>query len=628
MNQTHDPHAPGSKAAVLVALGVVFGDIGTSPLYAMRECFSGRHGLVAEPENILGVMSMVFWTLTLVISIKYMALVLRANNHGEGGVLALMALVTSFFTVGCKRWKSLTVLGIFGASLLLADAMITPAISVLGAVEGLSAVHADWRPWILPIGIGFLVLLFMNQHRGTGQIGLIFGPVMLAWFIAIGGLGLGSLIRNPAALAAIDPRHAIGICFSDPGRAFVVLGSVFLTVTGAEAMYADMGHFGTRAIRIGWFAVSMPCLLLNYFGQGALLLRDPGAAEHLFYAVAPAWSRPALLVLATAATLIASQAVIAGAFSLATQAVQLDLTPRLMVRRTSAHAYGQVYVPAINWMLMAGTVYLAIEFRSSSNLAAAYGVAVSLDMTITTILLAIAAATVWKWAPWKVAGLLIIFLPLDFSFVSSNLLKITSGGWLPLLVAFLGTLVMTTWARGRALVRKRMEADIPELDIFLDDIRHRKPQRVQGTSVFLTENARRVPRAWLHNFLHNKIVHQNVLLLSVRTTLQPTVSDADRITVEDLGDGIHRVTLHYGFMQQPNVPHALGLLEEPLRPKPATTSYFLGRVQVSLRHEGKSEMVLWRRGLFAWLARNAMNTPDYFRLPPNRVIELGAMVPL
>jgi len=372
----------------------------------------------------------------------------------------------------------------------------------------------------------------------------------------------------------------------------------------------------------------MPGLLLNYFGQGALLLRDPGAAEHLFYAVAPPWARPALLVLATVATMIASQSVIAGAFSLATQAVQLDLTPRLMVRRTSAHAYGQVYVPAINWLLMVGTVYLAIEFGSSSNLAAAYGVAVSLDMTITTLLLAIAAYTVWGWTPWKVAAIIAVFLPLDTAFVSSNLVKIASGGWLPLLVALLGTTVMTTWSRGRALVRRRMELDIPELEIFLKDIRRRKPHRVQGTAVFLTEDARRVPRALLHNFLHNRIVHENVLLLSVRTTLEPTVSDTDRIRAEDLGDGIHRVTLHYGFMQQPNVPRDLALLAEGIRPAPQTTSYFLGRVQVSLRHEGKSDMAIWRRGLFAWLARNAMNTPDYFRLPHNRVIELGALVPL
>lgn len=616
------------RAIVLGALGVVFGDIGTSPLYAVRECFSGPHGLPAQPEIILGVLSMVFWTLMLVISLKYMALVLRADNKGEGGVLALMALVTAHFRSGGKRWRSFTVLGIFGASLLLADAMITPAISVLGAMEGLGAVRAEWQPWILPIAVGILVILFATQHHGTGQIGKVFGPVMLVWFAVLGILGTASIARNPGVLCAIDPRHAATICFSDPARAFIVLGSVFLTVTGAEAMYADMGHFGTRAIRIGWFAVAMPGLLLNYFGQGAVLLRDPSAAEHLFYAVAPAWAQPALLVLATVATMIASQAVIAGAFSLAAQAVQLDLTPRLMVRRTSASAYGQVYVPAINWALMLGTIYLALEFGTSSNLAAAYGVAVSLDMTIATLLLAIAAHVVWRWPLWKIAALIVVFLPLDLSFVSSNLLKIASGGWLPLLVAFAGTAIMTTWSRGRALVRQRMEQDIPDLEIFLDDIRGRKPLRVPGTAVFLTENARRVPRAWLHNYLHNKIVHQRVLLLSVRTTLEPTVPAAERLDAEDLGDGIHRVTLRYGFMEQPNVPRALEQLPPEIRPSPNSISYFLGRVQVSLRHEGKSAMVGWRRGLFAWLARNAMNTPDYFRLPPNRVVELGAQVPL
>lgn len=618
----------GKHAAVLGALGVVFGDIGTSPLYAVRECFTGSHGLATQPETILGVLSMVFWTLLLVISLKYMALVLRADNKGEGGVLALMALVTAHFRSGGKRWRSFTILGIFGASLLLADAMITPAISVLGAIEGLGALRAEWHPWILPIAVAILVVLFATQHRGTGQIGMVFGPVMLVWFSVIGILGFASVAKNPAVLCAIDPRHALGICFSDPARAFIVLGSVFLTVTGAEAMYADMGHFGINAIRKGWFAVSMPGLLLNYFGQGAVLLRDPSAAEHLFYAVAPPWAQPALLVLATVATMIASQAVIAGAFSLATQAVQLDLTPRLMVRRTSAQAYGQVYVPAINWFLMLGTIYLALEFGSSANLAAAYGVAVSLDMTITTLLLAIAAHVVWRWPLWKIAAVIVVFLPLDLSFVSSNLLKIASGGWLPLLVALAGTTLMTTWSRGRALVRERMEQDIPELDLFLDDVRKRKPHRVPGTAVFLTEDARRVPRAWLHNYLHNKVVHQRVLLLSVRTTLEPTVPIEDRLTTEDLGDGIHRVTLHYGFMQQPNVPRALELLPPEIRPAPSSTSYFLGRVQVSLRHEGKTEMAGWRRGLFAWLARNAMNTPDYFRLPPNRVVELGAQVPL
>lgn len=623
-----EPSPRGKHAAVLGALGIVFGDIGTSPLYAMRECFTGRHGLPAEPAIILGVVSMVFWTLMLVISLKYMALVLRADNKGEGGILALMALVTAHFRSGGKRWRSLTILGIFGASLLLADAMITPAISVLGAMEGLGAVRAEWHPWILPIAIAILVVLFATQHHGTGQIGMVFGPVMLVWFSVIGVLGLASVCQNPAILCALDPRHAIGICFSDPTRAFVVLGSVFLTVTGAEAMYADMGHFGTRAIRSGWFAVAMPGLLFNYFGQGAVLLRDPSAAQHLFYDVAPGWAQPGLLVLATVATMIASQAVIAGAFSLATQAVQLDLTPRLLVQRTSAAAFGQVYVPAINWFLMLGTIYLALEFGSSSNLAAAYGVAVSLDMTITTLLLAIAAHAVWRWPLWKIAAAVAIFLPLDLAFVSSNLLKILSGGWLPLLVAFAGTAVMTTWSRGRALVRERMEQDIPDLNLFLDDIRKRKPHRVPGTAVFLTEDARRVPRAWMHNFLHNRIVHQQVLLLSVRTTLEPTVSIADRVKSEDLGEGIHRVTLRYGFMQQPNVPRALELLPPEIRPATTSTSYFLGRVQVSLRHEGKKQMAGWRRALFAWLARNAMNTPDYFRLPPNRVVELGAQVPL
>ncbi len=616
------------RGLVLAALGVVFGDIGTSPLYALRECFTGHQGLPLAADTILGVLSMVTWTLLLVISVKYMILVLRANNRGEGGVLALMALVTTYFRQGGRRWRSITVLGIFGASLLVADAMITPAISVLGAMEGIGAMKPHWSGLVLPASIGILVALFATQRFGTGRIGMVFGPVIVIWFLALGLIGLWQVFASPSVLVAFDPRHAIGLCMHHPGHAFAVLGSVFLTVTGAEAMYADMGHFGTRAIQTGWFRIALPGLLLNYFGQAAVLLRDPATAPHLFYETAPPWSRPALIVLATIATVIASQAVISGTFSLATQAVQLDLTPRLVVQRTSATAYGQVYVPMINWMLMVGTVYLMLEFRSSSNLAAAYGIAVSINMLFTTLLLAVAAHLIWRWPIWRVALALLAFVAIDALFVASNLLKIESGGWIPLLIAAAGTAIMTTWSRGRALVRARMEKDIPDLEVFLRDVRRLEGARIPGTAVYFTEDPTRAPRAWLHNFIHNRALHQSVILLTIKSSLEPYADEEDRITCEDLGDRIFRVAVTYGFMEQPDVPKALASLPDDVRPQPNRTSYFLGRVQVSLRHEGKRDMAFWRRGLFAWLARNAMNTPDYFRLPPNRVVELGALVPL
>lgn len=616
------------RGLVLAALGVVFGDIGTSPLYALRECFTGHHGLQPTSDSILGVLSMVTWTLMLIISLKYMLLVLRADNRGEGGVLALMALIKPYFRHGGRRWRCVIVLGIFGASLLVADAMITPAISVLGAMEGLGAMKPQWGGLVLPASVGILVGLFAVQRFGTGRIGLVFGPVIVTWFLALGLVGLWRVIGTPSVLLALDPRYAVGLWAHHPGYAFTVLGSVFLTITGAEAMYADMGHFGIRAIRAGWFRVALPGLLFNYYGQAAVLLHDPAAAPHLFYETAPMWLRPAMLVLATMATIIASQAVISGTFSLASQAVQFDLTPRLVVRRTSPTAYGQVYVPAINLLLMVGTIYLMLEFKSSSNLAAAYGIAVSINMLFTTVLLAAATRFIWRWPLWQIALLLPPLIVIDGLFAGSNLLKVGSGGWIPLLIAIAGTVVMMTWSRGRALIRARMEQDIPDLEVFLKDVRGLDTARIPGTAVYFTEDPARAPRAWLHNFIHNRAVHQTVILLTVRTSLDPYIDASRRVTCEDLGGRFFRVKIAYGFMEQPDVPHALAALPEDVRPEPIRTSYFLGRVQVSLRHGHTKQMAHWRRGLFAWLARNAMNTPDYFRLPPNRVVELGAQVPL
>lgn len=625
--------APGPRGRlpilVLASLGVVFGDIGTSPLYALRECFRGPFGVAPTPANVLGVLSLVFWALVLVISVKYLLLVLRADNQGEGGILALMALVQPPWDGHggpARRVRyALGLLGLFGAALLYGDGMITPAISVLSAVEGLSVAAPALDPAVVPLTILILVGLFAVQHRGTGRVGAVFGPIVLLWFAALAALGLRGILEAPAVLAAAHPAHALQF-FADHGvLGFLVLGTVFLVVTGGEALYADLGHFGARPIRLGWFAVALPGLLLNYFGQGALLLVRP-ETDHAFYRLAPPWAIVPLIVLATAATIIASQAIISAAFSLALQSIRLGYSPRLLVRHTSPTERGQVYVPSINWALMAGTVGLVLAFRSSGGLAAAYGVAVSMIMVITTLLLFLAARDVWGWPWWAATLLLPPFLAIDLAFLGANLVKIAHGGWVPLVVAAGVFTLLATWHRGRRILSARLETQSRPLMDFIADARAAPPVRVPGTGVFMTPDARAAPLSLLRNYAHNKVLHERVIVLNVRGRDVPRIPPERRIRIEDLGGGFYRVFADYGFLELPSVPeifertraYGLGLDWDE-------TTVFLGRERV-LASRRPGGMALWRETLFGLMARNARHPAAYYQIPPERVLELGARV--
>jgi KUP system potassium uptake protein len=619
---------PGGRYLLVLclgALGVVYGDIGTSPLYAIRECFSGSHPVAVNQPNVLGILSLIFWSLVLVISIKYLALVMRADNRGEGGIMALLSLIrpkTELRSPG--RWM-LIAMGLFGASLLYGDGMITPAISVLSAVEGLRVATPFFDPYIVPITIVILMWLFSVQRRGTAGIGAMFGPVTLLWFVVLAVLGVWHISQNASVLWAINPVHAVRFFVLNRWLGFLTLGVVFLVITGAEALYADMGHFGRRPIRITWFVVVLPSLLLNYFGQGALLLLDPTAAENPFYRMVPRWALFPMVVLATAATVIASQAVISGTFSLTRQAIQLGYLPRLEIDHTSAREIGQIYIPAINWALMMACIGLVVGFRESSNLAAAYGLAVTTDMVFTTILFA--AVTRIRWG-WRMAGslmLAIAFLAIDLPFWGANLPKIPHGGWFPLLMAFITFLVMTTWTTGRRILNDRLEEGMIEDQLFLRSLEQNPPVRVPGTAVFMDRTPERTPHALLHNIKHNKILHQRVILLTVVTLEVPHTTDAERLQVRPVGHNIFRVLVRYGFMEDPDIPAVLQRLPEFGVPfSPADTTYFLGRE--TLIPSRRRALVLWRYKLFAWMLRNATSASFYFRLPPNRVVELGAQI--
>ena len=625
---SHEDTTPAPSARlVLTALGVVYGDIGTSPLYAVRECFRGAGGLAVSAANVLGILSLIFWSLILVISLKYLLFVMDADNRGEGGILALTTLVLRIRKIKPVRLLVLGTLGLFGAALLYGDGMITPAISVLSAVEGLNAATPLFQPYVIPIALFILVLLFSFQHHGTAGIGAVFGPVMLIWFMVIGLLGLVSVLHNPRVLAAFDPRYAWAVFSHNGWRAFVVLGTVFLVVTGGEALYADMGHFGKRPIQTGWFAFVFPALLLNYFGQGALLLGHPGTVENLFYKLAPAWALYPMVMLATAATVIASQAVISGAFSLTRQAVQLGYCPRLAIVHTSQEQIGQVYVPSVNWLLMLGTVGLVLGFRHSGSLAAAYGIAVSATMVITTILMFFVAHRRWKWhlavALPVCAGLLCV----DLAFFSSNITKVVSGGWVPLLVASTVFAVMTTWKQGRRLLKRKLDARVVRLKTFLNEISGQNPIRVPGTAVFLTANPNGVPTTLVSNFRHNKILHAQVILLNVTTREIPRVFPSERIDVQDIGNGFFRVMLNYGFSEHPDIPKALKKLRIAGVPfDPEQTTFFLGRENLLVGKD--AAMPAWRRQLFVFLSRSARDATKFFRIPSRQVIELGVQVEL
>ncbi len=635
---SHAPPIRGPRDLLklsLGALGVVYGDIGTSPLYAMRECFSEHTGIAPTLGNVLGILSLFSWTLLFVVVVKYLGFVMRADNQGEGGILALLALVMGreAETQGPggnhrRRRAALVALGVFGAALLLADGMITPVISVLGALEGLEIATPVFRGAVVPIALAILVALFLVQKRGTAGIATVFGPAMLVWFVAIGAAGLPAILRHPEVLAAFDPRHGLRFLLEHRRAGLLVLGAVFLCVTGSEALYADMGHFGRRPIRFAWFFVAFPALLTNYYGQGALLVGAGGArVENPFYQLAPGLLLYPMLAIATLAAVIASQALISGAFSLARQATQLGLLPRLTVVYTSREARGQIYVPEINALLLAAAVLLVVGFRSSGALAAAYGIAVVSTMIITTLLLYTVSREIWGWSLPAALGLAGLFLAVDLPFLGANATKIAAGGWFPLVIALAMFVVMTSWHEGRAHVLGVLERGSLPLAAFVADVGERRPHRVRGAAVVLASEGGGTPRVLLHHFKHNQVLHETVVLLTVVSAVVPEVDPRGRVSVEPLGEGFWRVVARYGFMETPDVPTALaecaplGLELDPHR-----TSYFLGRQ--TLLPTGRSPLGLWRERLFVLLSRNARPAQAFFQIPPNRVVELGAQIEL
>ncbi len=619
-------HNSPLRLLILGALGVVYGDIGTSPLYALRECFFGDHGVSASPGNVLGVLSLVFWSLVIIVTLKYHVYVIKFDNHGEGGILALMALVQPQPGRGRRRHWLLIALGLFGAALLYGDGMITPAISVLSAVEGLEVATTYFTPYVIPITLAILIALFVFQRRGTTRIGSIFGPIMLLWFATLALLGILGILRDPSVLAALNPIHGVRFFVHNGWQGFLVLGAVFLVATGGEALYADLGHFGERPIQIDWFLIVAPALMLNYLGQGALVLHDPAAASNPFYRLAPSWALYPLVALATAATVIASQAIISGAFSLTRQAVQLRYLPRLTIIHTSSGEIGQIYIPSVNWLLMVATVALVVGFRASTNLAAAYGIAVTTTMVITTIL-AFVVARQRRWRMWILIPITAGFLFVDLAFFFANMAKVVHGGWVALLVAVVVITVMRTWKKGLDLVAHRMETDALPIATFVASVLLHPTQRVPGTAVFLVSDPDGTPAALLHNIKHNGVLHDDNVILTVLTEEVPHVQAADRLRSEVLGPGFRRITLRYGFMQDPNVMTALDSVEgRALGFDPQQATYFLSRN--TLLPTRTSGMALWRQRLFVFLSRNALRPSQFFHLPPNRVVELGMRVEL
>ena len=610
----------------LGALGVVYGDIGTSPLYALRECFHSKHGVPPTPENILGILSLIFWSLVVVISLKYLVFVMRADNRGEGGILALMSLVRGGGDRSVRRIV-LVSLGLFGSALLYGDGMITPAISVLSAIEGIEVATPQFTPFVVPITVVVLIVLFVMQRIGTARVGAMFGPVMAVWFAVIAILGIMHIVKEPHVLVAVDPLHAIHFFIVNRLHGYLVLGAVFLVVTGGEALYADMGHFGARPIRLAWFIIVFPALLLNYFGQGALLLHNPEGVENPFFHMAPLWARVPLVALAAIATVIASQAVISGAFSLTRQAVQLGYAPRIQIRHTSEREIGQIYIPSINWALMICAIGLVLAFRGSSNLAAAYGVAVTATMAITTALLAVVERERWRWPMIAILALTIPLLAIDIAYFGANAIKIREGGWFPLVVGVVVYTLLTTWWRGRQILNIRLEEQGLSIDTFLMDLGRNRIPRVPGIAVFMTRNTNGVPTTLLHNIKHNKVVHEKVVLLTVDMGEIPHLADEERFEWNDLGNGVFRLTIRFGFMEDANIPAIL----EQISPKtlafnPMTTSYFLGRE--TLIPTSRPGMAMWRERLFASMVRNASSASQFFSLPANQVIELGAQIEL
>ncbi|HET6942921.1 MAG TPA: potassium transporter Kup, partial [Sphingomicrobium sp.] len=596
---------------------------GTSPLYAMKESFVGAHPLAVDQLHIFGVLSLIFWSLMLIVTLKYVVVAMRADNKGEGGSFALLALISR--NLGEKRWASgLVTLGVLATALFYGDAIITPAISVLSAVEGLTVVESSFQPLVVPIAVVILIALFLLQSRGTARVGAVFGPVVLVYFAALAALGVMNIVKHPDIIEILSPHWAVKFFLYDPRLAFLAMGSVFLAVTGAETLYADMGHFGRKAIGFSWLTLVYPCLVLNYMGQGALLLSSPEAAQNPFFYMAPEWARLPMVIIATAATIIASQAVISGAFSVTHQAIQLGFLPRLHTEHTSAKAAGQIYIPAVNWTLLVMVVLLVLGFGESTRLAAAYGISVSGTMLITTLMLAVLIFQVWKWNRLLATLTIGLFFAVDAIFFASNITKIADGGWFPLLVAIVIFTVLTTWATGRSMMRQRLEEDALPLEVFIKSTS--SVHRVRGTAVFLSTSAHSVPAALLHNLKHNQVLHERVLILNVKVEDIPHVPPSKRLEIKDAGKGFYSVILHYGFMDEVDIPADLARIETCGESfNMMSTSFFLGR-QKLVATKSQPGMALWREKLFAWMVKSSESAMEFFKLPTNRVIELGSQL--
>jgi KUP system potassium uptake protein len=615
-------HQGGLVKLTVGAIGIVFGDIGTSPLYAFRETFAGHHPLPVDKLHVFGVLSLIFWSMMIVVTLKYVTILMRADNKGEGGSLALLALIARK-TEAARGGILIVLLGVFACALFYGDSMITPAVSVLSAVEGLVVVEAGLRPWVVPIAIAILVALFMIQQRGTAAVGALFGPVIGTYFITLAVLGGVSIAGQPDVVLALNPWWAVQFFLEEKWLAFVSMGSVVLAVTGAEALYADMGHFGRRPIRAGWVYFVLPALMINYLGQGALLMARPEAISNPFFLLAPQWFLLPLVFIATAATIIASQAVISGAFSVTQQAIHLGYIPRIKITHTSAAAASQIYIPTVNWALMVMVILLVLIFQTSSNLTAAYGIAVTGAMFIDTCLLAVVLFSLWGWNRWLAGAVLALFFIVDAAYFAANLLKVPSGGWFPLLIGFVIFTLLTTWAKGRKLLRHQLkQGDIP-IQLFIKSAAG-SAARVPGTAIFMTSQADGVPHALLHNLKHNKVLHERSISLKVAIEDVPYIDEEKRVEVEELGEGFYRITLHFGFMQDMNVPEALARIDRCGLPfRMMETSFFLSRQTPLAASHG---MAIWREKLFAWMMRNAESPMEFFGLPPNRVVEMGSQV--
>ena len=613
----------GKLGLAVGALGVVFGDIGTSPLYALRDTFAGHHPLPLDRLHVFGIISLMFWSMMMIVTIKYVTIIMRADNKGEGGSLALLALINR--TTSGRRWSGgVVLLGVFATALFYGDSMITPAVSVLGAIEGVAVYQPAMAPMVVPIVVGIMIGLFLIQSRGTARVASFFGPVMLVYFGTIAVLGAVSIAAMPGVIEALSPHHAVIMFITDPWRGFLAMGAAVLAVTGAEALYADMGHFGRNPIRVSWLSLVYPALTLNYLGQASLLLRDPASLESPFYLLAPEWFQWPLLLIASAAAIIASQAVITGAFSVTQQAIQLGFMPRLQIKHTSEAAAGQIYIPALNWVLMIAVILLVLVFERSANLTAAYGIAVTGAMLIDSILLAVVLFHLWKWKPWLSLPLLAIFFALDAAYLGANLMKVPDGGWVPLLMGVIIFTLLTTWSRGRMLMRQALAEGAVPIEVFAKSARS-SAALVPGTAIFMTSTGQGTPSALLHNLKHNKAIHERVIILTVKIQDVPYVEQADRHDVEDIGDGLYRLTLRYGFMEETDIPAALRDVEMGGSSfKMMETSFFLSRQTLITSHT--PGMAIWREKLFAWMMRNAETPMEFFKLPTNRVVELGSQV--